>query len=240
MAKRVTDEWDDENDWKVMASQMAPGMAPTGDQGYYLPGMAVPETAAPSVAPTASSGGSRTAWGFTSPTGGRGEQSYIPGTYSGGFDYLEGFDPSKLDLSHPDADSIKYAFARATQGLAPGSESLDEIVRRLQSQGFTNVRRAGPDSIDFGMGEGQMDVIRGGTDATGYHGWQWMPGNGGSDPMAATMAQQQMQVPGATQAAQPVGGSELWDLIMADLQRVAAGQPSQLDMNALARLMGGA
>ncbi len=190
MAKRVTDEWDDENDWKVMASQMAPGMAPTGDQGYYLPGMAVPETAAPSVAPTASSGGSRTAWGFTSPTGGRGEQSYTPGSYSGGFDYLEGFDQSKLDLSHPDADSIKYAFARATQGLAPGSESLDEIVKRLQAQGFTNVRRAGP-GLRHGRRPDGRDPGRDGCDRVprlAVDAWEWRIRSHGRDDGAAADA----------------------------------------------------
>ena len=131
------------------------------------------------ASPSASQPNSRQAWGFTSPTGGKGTLGYTPQDWGGGYDYLEGFDTSKLDLGHPDADSMKYVFARATQGLTPGASSIDEIIRRLAEQGI-NAKRAGADSIDFGLGEGPMDVIRGGTDATGYHGFQWIPGAGGA------------------------------------------------------------
>ena len=241
MAKR-RDEWDPENDWQTMASQMAPGMAPATSTApnYYLPGMPVPET------PPASQGapattltpfpGTRQAWGFTSPSGGKGTYGYTPGQYEGEIANYSGFNPEKLSLDHPDADSMKYVFLRATQGIQPTVENLDEIVRRLNAQGIP-AKRDGYDRIDFGLGEGPIDVVnqtRGGV-------WDWQgPDTGGADPMAAQMASQATGQP-ASAATGPgtQGGSDMWQLIMQDLQRVAAGQPSQLDLSALLGLMGG-
>lgn len=221
MASRQTDEWMD-TDREALLALMDPKKP--ADSG-----------AADATAPSApSAGASRTAWGFTSPTGGKGTLGYTPQDWGGGYDYLEGFDQSKLDYGHPDADSIKYVFGRATQGLAPGANSLDEIIRRLAAQGI-NAKRVGSDSLDFGLGEGPMDVIRGGTDATGYHGWQWIPGAGGGG--GASSSSLPGQSPDAYWTGEPVGGNDLYGYLMTELQKLSSGTPSTLNATALLKAL---
>lgn len=220
MATKYSDEWQD-TDRDALLSLMDPKKKEDEQAATATAGASQPN--------------SRQAWGFTSPTGGKGTLGYTPQDWGGGYDYLEGFDQSKLDYGHPDADSIKYVFARATQGLAPGSDSLDEIIRRLAAQGIT-AKRAGADSIDFGLGEGPMDVIRGGTDATGYHGWQWIPGAGGGSGSAAALPQSQT---GYYSPGEAVPGGDLYGYLIDELEKLSSGKPSTMNAQALLEAMSG-
>ena len=148
----------------------------------------------PSAAPTAPyqppGSSAQTGWGFDSPTGGRREFGYTSKDYGQDWRAMGGFDPAKADLSHPDSGSVKYVFLRATSGLDASPSGIAEVVRRLNEQGIP-ARQVGTDKIDFGLGEGPIDVIRGGTDATGYLDWQWIGPDQAtvpSEPYRASMA----------------------------------------------------
>lgn len=190
----------------------------------------------PGVGPQDNTGYQKTGWGFTSPSGGRGEFQYTPQSYAGDFMNLEGFrDQAALDADPNAQSSIKYIFRNATQGLAPGSESLDMVVQRLNDQGIP-AKRVGPDKIDFGNGEGPVDVIRGGTDEVGYHAWQWLvdgtnQGGGGGGTQGAPLA----VGPGIAGA---LGNSSLQEWLMGELQKVVQGGGTDLDQQALLQLMG--
>lgn len=152
---------------------------------YTTPGWPVGTYAGPGAAET------KTAWGFDTPTGGKRSFSYSPGSYTGEIANYSGFDAAKI----ADNDSIKYVFLRATQGLEPTVENLDEVVKRLNAQGIP-AKKVGYDLIDFGLGEGPLDVVnqtRGGV-------WDWQGTGGtetGASPYMASMADW-AQAPGVT------------------------------------------
>jgi hypothetical protein len=86
-----------------------------------------------------------------------------------------GFDYTKLnDLSHT---TPKYVFARATQtvNLALNrtlrSDGLQQIVDVVKKNGYPDAKVTGKDSIDFGDGNGDIDVL------TGDGQWWWGPKN---------------------------------------------------------------
>ena len=86
-----------------------------------------------------------------------------------------GFDSTKLnDLSHT---TPKYVFARATQNVnlafnrASRSDGLQQIVDVVKQNGYPNAKVTGKDSIDFGDGNGDIDVL------TSDGQWWWGPKN---------------------------------------------------------------
>jgi hypothetical protein len=94
---------------------------------------------------------------------------------SRGYQPMMGFDYVKLNtLSH---NSPKYVFARATQNVdlawdrASRSAGLQQIVDNVKQNGYPNATVTGKDSIDFGDGNGPVDVIT--SDGT----WWWGPKN---------------------------------------------------------------
>lgn len=99
-----------------------------------------------------------------------GTAPYTPQAYAGDVGLTTGFNRERI--GNPDDRNEKYIFARATAGLEPSEATLDEVVRRLQAQGI-NAKRVGMDQIDFGTGEGPVDVLRNKGDAT--RAWQWLP-----------------------------------------------------------------
>lgn len=136
---------------------------------------------------TTGAGGTATGWGFDSPTGGRKEFSYTPKSYGDDFSRFEGFrDQAALDADPNAQASIKYIFRNAAAGVPLDGNFVTTVVARLREQGI-NATPVGTDQIDFGNGEGPIDVVRGGTESTGYHGVQWIPGgsSGGGTPPAS-------------------------------------------------------
>jgi hypothetical protein len=86
-----------------------------------------------------------------------------------------GFDYTKLnDLNHT---TPKYVFARATQNVnlawnrASRSDGLQQIVDVVKQNGYPNAKVTGKDSIDFGDGNGDIDVL------TSDGQWWWGPKN---------------------------------------------------------------
>ena len=86
-----------------------------------------------------------------------------------GFDYVK--------LNTPDHTTPKYVFARATQDVplawdrASRSSGLQQIVDTVKQNGYPDAKVTGKDSIDFGDGNGDIDVLT--SDGT----WWWGPKN---------------------------------------------------------------
>ena len=86
-----------------------------------------------------------------------------------GFDYVK--------LNTPDHTTPKYVFARATQDVplawdrASRSAGLQQIVDTVKQNGYPNAKVTGKDSIDFGDGHGDIDVL------TSEGTWWWGPKN---------------------------------------------------------------
>lgn len=84
-----------------------------------------------------------------------------------GFDYVK--------LNTPSHTTPKYVFARATQDIELGwdrpsrSAGLQQIVDNVKQNGYPEARVIGDDTIDFGDGAGEIDVL------TGDGQWWWGP-----------------------------------------------------------------
>jgi len=88
---------------------------------------------------------------------------------------MMGFDYVKLNtLTHT---TPKYVFARATQDVnlawdrLSRSTGLQQIVDVVKQNGYPNAKVTGKDSIDFGDGNGDIDVL------TSEGTWWWGPKN---------------------------------------------------------------
>jgi hypothetical protein len=88
---------------------------------------------------------------------------------------MSGFDYVKLNT--PSHTTPKYVFARATQDVnlawdrASRSAGLQQIVDTVKQNGYPNAKVTGKDSIDFGDGNGDVDVL------TSEGSWWWGPKN---------------------------------------------------------------
>ena len=86
-----------------------------------------------------------------------------------GFDYVK--------LNDPSHTTPKYVFARATQDVplawdrASRSGGLQQIVDTVKQNGYPDAKVTGKDSIDFGDGNGDIDVL------TSEGTWWWGPKN---------------------------------------------------------------
>ena len=91
----------------------------------------------------------------------------------GGYQPMLGFDYKKLN--DPNHTTPKYVFARATQDLefswdrASRSAGLQSIADYAKTHGHTKAKVTGDDTIDFGDGFGDIDVL------TGDGQWWWGP-----------------------------------------------------------------
>lgn len=92
-----------------------------------------------------------------------------------GYQPMLGFDYVKLNtMTHT---TPKYVFARATQEVdlawdrASRSAGLQQIVDNVKQNGYANAKVTGDDTIDFGDGMGDIDVL------TGDGSWWWGPKN---------------------------------------------------------------
>jgi hypothetical protein len=92
-----------------------------------------------------------------------------------GYQPMLGFDYVKLNTSSH--TTPKYVFARATQEVdlawdrASRSAGLQKIVDNVKLNGYANATVIGDDTIDFGDGNGEIDVL------TGDGMWWWGPKN---------------------------------------------------------------
>jgi hypothetical protein len=88
---------------------------------------------------------------------------------------MPGFDYVKLNT--PSHATPKYVFARATQDVnlawdrASRSTGLQQIVDNVKQNGYPNAKVTGKDTIDFGDGNGDIDVL------TSDGAWWWGPKN---------------------------------------------------------------
>jgi len=86
---------------------------------------------------------------------------------------MPGFDTGKLN--NPSHTTPKYVFARATQDIALGADrpsrsaGLAQIVTYVRERGYPDAAIVGDDSINFGDGFGNIDVL------TGGGSWWWGP-----------------------------------------------------------------
>jgi hypothetical protein len=156
------------------------------------------QSAAGAAGADAGAGGTAQWRGFKNAGGEWGGGSYNPNAIElGGFTgQLEGFDQSKLDPNHADANTIKYVFAKAASGVdvkSPGA--TQQVVDRLKAMGI-NASVENPDGeadriIFHDTGE-TIDVMRGGANV-GQDGWQWIDSNyeagGQGAPMGGGMGQ---------------------------------------------------
>lgn len=84
-----------------------------------------------------------------------------------GFDYVK--------LNTPSHATPKYVFARATQEVelawdrASRSRGLEEIAAYVRDHGYPHAKVTGDDTMDFGDGNGEIDVL------TGDGQWWWGP-----------------------------------------------------------------
>jgi hypothetical protein len=136
-------------------------------QGPAAPGAAAATTGTTTTGTTSTStagagaaGGSTRGWGFTSATGGRGEFDFTPIDYGMDMTGFSGFSPMGEGSSDPTA--LKNIFRNAAAGLGGGEggfteQDLDEVIRRLNAMGIP-ASKVDPYQIDFGLGEGPMQV----------------------------------------------------------------------------------
>ena len=113
---------------------------------------------------------------------------YTAGRYRG---QLEGFNDAKFDPAHAEGMTLKMIAARVFEQFdVYGPTAIDDVVTAFNELGIP-AQKVGLDTIDFGNGEGPIDVIRNaeyldGNKAAGM-GWQWAPVNDGTSPMNFTM-----------------------------------------------------
>ena len=90
-----------------------------------------------------------------------------------GYQAMIGFDFAKLN--NPDHTTPKYVFARATQDIAFGfdrpsrSAGLQQIADYAKTHGYPDATVIGDDTMNFGDGNGEIDVL------TGDGQWWWGP-----------------------------------------------------------------
>ncbi len=170
-----------------LAAAAAPGVRPGVSAGPPIidTGVAAGKDRGPITDAAAAPGGNATAEPSAAP-------SWNPGAKAGQDVTLLGFDRDKL--FSPDSGSAagsKYtpaakAFAQGLKqdvGLSRGG--LGNMTAYLKANGFPNAKEVGDDKIDFGDGQGPIDVIRGGDNqivfqnTTGNPTWEGQHGGAG-------------------------------------------------------------
>lgn len=189
--------------------------------------------------PPADTGGTRAWRGFTNQGGQWGGGQYNPNAIQQG-DYtsqLEGFNLDKLNEAHEDSNSLKYVFAKAASGVdvkQPGATQA--VVERLRQMGV-NAAVENPDGeadriVFLDTGE-SIDVMRGGANV-GQEGWQWIDAQYGGQPAPGQgVPLGGAQQPGYLDPNDPLAqaligrgiqpGTEIWDMLMAQLSKQASG-----------------
>ena len=101
--------------------------------------------------------------------------------YRGGVfrNQLTGFNCNKLSPAHPDAMNLKYVAARIFEQIDVYSADPTAAAVAVFNELGIPATRVGKDKIDFGNGQGPVDVVRnmtahGETSVSG-RAWQWIP-----------------------------------------------------------------
>lgn len=123
-----------------------------------------------------------------------GALTYTPRDYQGAIGRSQGFEPSRI--GNQDDTYLKYVFLRSTAGLDPRNyqQSIPEVVRRLNEQGI-QAKAVGEDSIDFGNGEGPVDILSGDGETQ-----QWWWGLDGAPAASSSSSMADLIKPPSTQA----------------------------------------
>lgn len=109
---------------------------------------------------------------------------------------LSGFNYDKL--SDPNHNSIKYVAGRVFEQYAPTPDNISKVVSDLNAKGIP-AQQTGPGDIDFGDGNGPIDVLQ--NAHAGGGAWWWNPRGTGQpttatgqiSPLLAAIAGQQQQ-----------------------------------------------
>lgn len=127
----------------------------------------------------------------------------VPAGYAAGpyRHQLEGFNAAKFDPSHPEGMTLKMIAARVFEQFdVYSATAIDDVVQAFNDVGIP-ATKVGIDQIDFGNGEGPIDVIRNAAwldgDTSAGMAWQWAPVNDGAQPMNFTMLPPANSTPGA-------------------------------------------
>jgi len=151
---------------------------------------------------------------------------------------VQGFDAAKM--ADPNYSSAKYTpaareFAAAQgAGTAIGRNNLDPMVAHAQANGFPNARVVGDDKIDYGDGNGPIDVIQSNGSVWFQNGQDRFakPGAGAGGAAAGGA-----QFNGAAGAAGAAGGapaqSDFMNQLRATLLKQIAQAQTPVDENAL-------
>lgn len=104
---------------------------------------------------------------------------------------LEGFNPDKFDPAHPEGMTLKMIAGRIFEQFDVYSPTaIDDVVAAFNEAGIPAMRN-GIDQIDFGNGEGPIDVVRNAAwldgDKSAGMAWQWAPVDDTKSPMNFTM-----------------------------------------------------
>jgi hypothetical protein len=128
----------------------------------------------------------------------------VPAGYAAGpyRHQLEGFNAAKFDPAHPEGMTLKMIAARVFEQFDVYSPTaIDDVVQAFNELGIP-ATKVGIDQIDFGNGEGPIDVIRNAAwldgDTSAGMAWQWAPVNDGAQPMNFTMLSPASPTPGGT------------------------------------------
>jgi hypothetical protein len=126
----------------------------------------------------------------------------VPAGYAAGpyRHQLEGFNAAKFDPSHPEGMTLKMIAARVFEQFdVYSATAIDDVVQAFNELGIP-ATKVGIDQIDFGNGEGPIDVIRNAAwldgDTSAGMAWQWAPVNDGAQPMNFTMLSPANPAPG--------------------------------------------
>lgn len=107
-------------------------------------------------------------------------QEVATGYTAGAFRHqLEGFNAAKFDPTHPEGMTLKMIAGRVFEQFDVYSDTaIDDVVQALNAAGVS-ATKIGTDKIDFGNGEGPVDVIRNAAwldgDKSAGKAWQWGP-----------------------------------------------------------------
>lgn len=137
-----------------------------GEPDYVAPGAPPPQPLPGNNSPIAYPGPDNGNTGVTGtavwPTSGTNQPAYPPSAYAP----IQGFDINKLNGTIPYDSPQKYSDAVRvfSRGLGAGGVQISRgnlggMVSFAQANGFPNARAVGDDKIDFGDGNGPIDVI---------------------------------------------------------------------------------
>ena len=92
---------------------------------------------------------------------------------------LEGFNDDKFDPAHAEGMTLKMIAARVFEQFDVYAEdAFDQVVQAFNDLGIP-ATKVEPDKIDFGNGEGPVDIIRNAAwldgDKSAGMAWQWAP-----------------------------------------------------------------